>query len=159
MIEVESAIGFPSSMSTGTDLRPVSQRICGTWRPGRSERRTCSTPFQSSAQRAFSLKCENRNCQRTGGSEPAMLRVRAEHRTLFLDERLERRPLVHGRDEARELRPALRIDADAGVAEVHELRRDADVGDREALPYERVAVAELALEIVEERRQLLVDRL
>src|SRR2546430_17595817 len=25
-------------------------------------------PFQSSAQRAFSLKCEKRNCQRTGGA-------------------------------------------------------------------------------------------
>src|SRR5580765_4245534 len=159
MMDVESVIARPSSTSTGTDFRPVSHITRGMWRPGTSERRTCSTPFQSSAQRAFSLKCENRNCQRTGGSEPAMLRVRAEHRPLFLDERLERRPLMHGRDEARELRPPLRIDAHAGVTKVHEVRRDADVGDREALADERVAVAQLALEIVEERRQLLVDRL
>jgi hypothetical protein len=34
--------------------------------PGRSERRTCGMPFQSSAQRAFSLKWEPRNCHRTG---------------------------------------------------------------------------------------------
>src|SRR4029450_5041674 len=80
MMRVESAIAFPSSTSTGTDFCPVIQRTRGTWSPGRSERRTCGMPFQSSAQRAFSLECETRNCQRTGrsataGREPVKARL------------------------------------------------------------------------------------
>ena len=67
MMRVESWIVSLSSTRTGSDLCPVIQRTRGTWKPGRSERRTCAMPFQSSAQRAFSLKCEKRNCQRTGG--------------------------------------------------------------------------------------------
>src|SRR5881396_2175471 len=68
MMRVESWIVSLSSTRTGSDLCPVVQRTRGTWKPGRSERRTCAMPFQSSAQRAFSLKCEKRNCQRTGGA-------------------------------------------------------------------------------------------
>src|SRR4029077_14759963 len=72
---------------------------------------------------------------------------------------LERRPLVDARDPARQLRPALRVRAEATVPEVHELCSDPGVGDRERLADEERAAAELALEVVEERRQLLVDRL
>src|SRR6184192_844967 len=68
MMRVESWIVSPSSTRTGTDFCPVIHSTRGTWKPGRSERRTCAMPFQSSAQRAFSLKCEKRNCQRTGGA-------------------------------------------------------------------------------------------
>src|SRR5262245_48722182 len=68
MMRVESWIVSSSSTRTGSDFCPVIQRTRGTWKPGRSERRTCAMPFQSSAQRAFSLKCEKRNCQRTGGA-------------------------------------------------------------------------------------------
>src|SRR5438874_5860545 len=68
MMRVESWIVSRSSTRTGTDFCPVIHSTRGTWKPGRSERRTCAMPFQSSAQRAFSLKCEKRNCQRTGGA-------------------------------------------------------------------------------------------
>src|SRR2546425_1279333 len=68
MMRVESWIVSPSSTRTGSAFCPVIQRTRGTWKPGRSERRTCAMPFQSSAQRAFSLYCEKRNCKRTGGA-------------------------------------------------------------------------------------------
>src|SRR3989454_6493746 len=68
MMRVESWIVSPSTIRTGSAFCPVIQRTRGTWKPGRSERRTWAMPFQSSAQRAFSLKCEKRNCQRTGGA-------------------------------------------------------------------------------------------
>src|SRR5206468_1289576 len=76
----------------------------------------------------------------------------AEARLLFRDERSERRPLVHRSDVAGELRPARRIDAEAGVAEIHELGRDPDVADRELPADDERAGAELALEVVEDRR-------
>src|SRR5437016_513276 len=68
MMRVESWVVSPSTIRTGSAFCPVIQRTRGTWKPGRSERRTWAMPFQSSAQGAFSLKCEKRNCQRTGGA-------------------------------------------------------------------------------------------
>src|SRR6266567_600840 len=79
MMRVESWVVSPSSTRTGSDFCPVIQRTRGTWKPGRSERRTCAMPFQSSAQRAFSLKCEKRNCQRTGGAVAHALLVTIYH--------------------------------------------------------------------------------
>ena len=68
MMRVESTIVSPLSSRTGSDFWPLSQRTRGTCSPGTSDRRTCGMPLKSSAQRAFSLKCENLNCQRTGGA-------------------------------------------------------------------------------------------
>src|SRR5436189_539433 len=68
MMRVESWIVSPSTIRTGSAFCAVIKRTRGTWKPGRSERRTWAMPLQSSAQRAFSLKCEKQNCQRTGGA-------------------------------------------------------------------------------------------
>src|SRR5262249_55117481 len=59
----------------------------------------------------------------------------------------------------RHLRPALRVDALAGVEQVDEHARHRDVADRELLAHEIRSVAELSLQVVEARRKLLVDDL
>src|ERR1044072_2407637 len=83
----------------------------------------------------------------------------AEQRTLRLDRLPERGTLVDSRHPAGESRPPAPVDADTHVAQVHELRRDADVGDRERVADEEGTVAELTLQGVEGRRRLVVDRL
>ena len=57
MIAVESPMWRPSMVRTGkvTWEPRVSQSATAMWLPGGGERRSCSIPFQASAQRAFSL--------------------------------------------------------------------------------------------------------
>ena len=66
MIALESPIARPSVTSTGVVSPPQSRLARRTWVPGATERRRCGMRLWSSAQRAFSLKCEKRICQRTG---------------------------------------------------------------------------------------------
>src|SRR5262249_41212548 len=82
-----------------------------------------------------------------------------EEAALLRDERRERASLVLRRHVPRDLRPALRVDALAGVEQVDEHARHRDVADRELLTYEILSVAELPLQVVEARRKLLVDDL
>ena len=57
MIAVESPMLRPSRVSTGKVVWAprVSQSANAMWPPGGGERRSCSTPLQARAQRAFSL--------------------------------------------------------------------------------------------------------
>jgi hypothetical protein len=69
MISLESPIARPSISSTGKVWLepPVSSIEAGMCRPGiETARRLCGTRLWSSAQRAFSLKCETPICQRVG---------------------------------------------------------------------------------------------
>src|SRR5947199_409528 len=125
-------------------------------------------PKRSRRSRAFpcSPSCRTaphprtwRRCWPTSGCDPPPSGCRSEEGGLRLDQLLEGRPRVHPGDVARQLRPALRIDRVARMPEVDELGRDPDVADREALADDRVARRELALEVVEEGRQLLLDDL
>src|SRR5262245_2890976 len=103
-----------------------------------------------------------RGLQRRAGrytAAAAAASVDAEEAALLRDDGRERRPLVVRRDELRELGPALGIDLLAGVMQVDEHARDGDVADRQAITDEVGTVAELALEIVQAWRQVLVDRL
>src|SRR4029077_12856672 len=89
----------------------------------------------------------------------AALAGEAERRAFLLDQALDRRAGEHVVDVALELRPALPIDVEARVAQVDELGAERDVGDREAGTRNDRRVAELAREVVEQRRQVLLDRL
>src|SRR5262245_55541348 len=69
MMRVESTTMRPSSISAGVPVWPVRRRITKKWMPGGTDRRMWGMPFQSRAQRTFSLKCENANCHRTGSAK------------------------------------------------------------------------------------------
>ena len=52
---------WPSHTKIGTEVTFPSRRVTARCGPGKSRRSWYSTPFQSSAQRAFSAKCETWN--------------------------------------------------------------------------------------------------
>src|SRR5580693_4265361 len=83
----------------------------------------------------------------------------AESFLLSIDYSLEGRPAVHLRDVGHQLRPSLRIDAITRELQIHELRRDADIGDAELVPDQPLLVADFTFEVVEHRREFLVDGL
>ena len=80
MMLADPAMTRPSTRTTGTARCPESRMIGSMWKPGRYERRRCAARFQSNAQRAFSLKCENSNWKSSGIMRPEVLARRRPHR-------------------------------------------------------------------------------
>ena len=72
-----------------------------------------------------------------------------DERLLFLDDALEAGPCRHTLDVGGQLGPALRIHLAGAVGKVHELGAGGDVSDRKAIPDQPIAVAKLALQVVE----------
>src|SRR5262245_29278256 len=83
----------------------------------------------------------------------------AEDGGLLVDDGLQRGAPEHAVEEAAQPREAPALGRDARVAQVHVRARDRDVRDREARPDEVLALAELALEVLPELRELLRDGL
>src|SRR5882762_167 len=81
-----------------------------------------------------------------------------EDRRLLLNEVAERRSAVHAVKECAQAWPAVARGRNACISQVHMDVRDRNIGDSEPLADKKLAVAELALEIVPECGEFLVDR-
>src|SRR5438874_4047324 len=134
--------------SCPTDARPSARRATIARRVGSaSAEKTASSGCACELTIWLTLE-QKKTRVKPGRARHASRDSGLEQRPLFAEERSERGTLVQGREVGGELRPALGVDAVAGVKEVHELRTDADVADRELLADQRgVAGVELAFEI------------